>query len=97
MNHQMILMAKKIFLAFWLFLGLGIQCQDGSLDTTFNSTGPQPGVVTTPIGVNAAASFTIAVQADGKIVVAGTDSFNFASSKVFNRWVIWIQLLTVGL
>ena len=40
---------------------------NGSLDTSFNGTGK----VTTPIGSDKAYAYSVAVQADGKIVVAG--------------------------
>src|SRR3990167_2042134 len=40
---------------------------DGSLDTTFNSTG----IVTTAIGSSTDAANSVAIQSDGKIVVAG--------------------------
>lgn len=47
---------------------------DGSLDTTFNTAGPQPGTVSTTINNNVVEnSFgqSVALQSDGKIVVAG--------------------------
>jgi len=45
---------------------------DGSLDTTFNTTGK----ITTPIGASNDAAYAVAIQpADGKIVAAG-DSWN---------------------
>lgn len=44
---------------------------DGSLDTTFNRAGPQPGIVITPIGMGNAYSFDLVLQPDGKIVVVG--------------------------
>ena len=40
---------------------------NGSLDKTFNTTG----IVTTPIGTSDADAFAVAIQSDGKIVVAG--------------------------
>ena len=43
---------------------------DGSLDTTFNSSGSQPGVITTQIGSIAQAQ-GVAIQSDGSIVVVG--------------------------
>ena len=43
---------------------------DGSLDSTFNPTGSLPGTVTTDFGGNDF-GFAIAMQKDGKIVVAG--------------------------
>ena len=47
---------------------------DGSLDTSFNGTGK----VTTPIGSGSDYGYTMAIQADGKIVVAG-QSYNGAN------------------
>ncbi len=44
---------------------------DGSLDTTFNSTGKVLGIVTTPVGSLDDRAYAIALQNDGKIVVAG--------------------------
>ena len=44
---------------------------DGSLDTTFNPTGPIPGIVTTPIGSGNDQANAVAIQADGKIIAAG--------------------------
>lgn len=44
---------------------------DGSLDTTFNSSGSVPGTLTTTIGEGAQAS-AVALQSDGKIIVAGS-------------------------
>jgi len=45
---------------------------DGSLDPGFNSTG----MVTTPIGTNDASATCIALQTDGRILVAGTAIVN---------------------
>jgi uncharacterized delta-60 repeat protein len=42
---------------------------NGTLDTTFSSTG----IVTTPLGGNDDAGFSVALQPDGKIVVAGME------------------------
>jgi uncharacterized delta-60 repeat protein len=47
---------------------------DGSLDTTFDAAGAQPGTVVTPIGVKSLAD-GLALQADGKLVAAG-DAFD---------------------
>ncbi len=44
---------------------------DGSLDTTFNSTGE----VTTAIGTGNDVAYAVAIQSDGKIVAAGSSSF----------------------
>ncbi len=46
---------------------------DGTLDTTFNTSGSLPGVVNTAIGNNAFA-YAVAIQSNGKIVVAGSSS-----------------------
>ena len=48
---------------------------DQTLDTTFNSSGSMPGVVTTLIGDQCVAN-DIALQADGKIVVTGYAQFS---------------------
>jgi uncharacterized delta-60 repeat protein len=42
---------------------------NGSLDTTFSSTG----IVTTPLGGNYDTAFSVDLQSDGKIVVAGME------------------------
>jgi uncharacterized delta-60 repeat protein len=47
---------------------------NGSLDTTFDGDGK----LTTAIGTSDDIGFSVALQPDGKIVVAGTSSFNFA-------------------
>ena len=49
---------------------------DGSLDTSFNGTGK----VTTPIGGGNDAGYSVAIQADGKIVVAG---YSYAANADF--------------
>lgn len=50
---------------------------NGSLDTSgFNAGGVQPGVVTTAVGVRSKA-FDVAIQSDGKIVVAGVSEQKF--------------------
>ncbi len=53
---------------------------DGSLDTTFNATGTEPGIVTTSIGSIDDEAHALAIQSDGKIVVAGS-SYDNTSSK----------------
>ena len=50
---------------------------DGSLDTTFNGTGK----VITPIGSGSDTGWKVAVQTDGRIVVAG-DSFNGSNTDI---------------
>jgi len=56
---------------------------DGSLDTTFNTTG----IVTTAIGTSDDAAYALAIQADGKLVAAGyTDTgtqYEFALARYF--------------
>ena len=50
---------------------------NGTLDTTFNALGVQPGTVTTTIDNTAASNyaFSVAIQQDGKIVTAGYVDF----------------------
>lgn len=50
---------------------------DGRLDTTFNGTGK----VTTSFGNNLSLAYSVAVQANGKILVAGDDSKGFAIAR----------------
>ena len=52
----------------------------GALDTSFNGTGK---VTTTPSGTCPAQARALALQADGKIVVAGTSCPNFSSTRNF--------------
>jgi uncharacterized delta-60 repeat protein len=52
--------------------------QDGKLDATFNQTG----IVTTDIGTKPSEAFSIAIQPDGKLVVAGfTYDFDFVLAR----------------
>ena len=44
---------------------------DGSLDASFNPSGPTPGVVVIA-GTDGGAAFRVAIQPDGKIVAAGS-------------------------
>ncbi len=45
---------------------------DGSLDTSFNASGPQPGIAQTPIvNGSSSAAFGVAIQSDGKIIPVG--------------------------
>ncbi len=44
---------------------------DGYLDTTFNATGSQPGIVTTCLNNEQGSCVAVVIQQDGKIVVAG--------------------------
>ncbi len=53
---------------------------DGSLDTTFNPTGGLPGTVMTDFGGNDR-GFAVTLQKDGKIVVAGRSSGDFAVAR----------------
>jgi uncharacterized delta-60 repeat protein len=48
---------------------------DGSLDTTFNSAGSQPGIVTASIGTVDDAAYALAIQSDGKLVAAGYTNY----------------------
>jgi uncharacterized delta-60 repeat protein len=54
---------------------------DGTLDTTFNAAGAQPGVVTTDIDGGNDTAYGVVLQGDGKIVVAGS-SLNTTSNKL---------------
>jgi uncharacterized delta-60 repeat protein len=47
---------------------------DGTLDTSFNGTGK----VTTDVGSSTETGHSVAIQADGKIIVAGTSAVGFA-------------------
>src|ERR1051325_10745806 len=51
-----------------------VECQPGSLDTSFNGTG----IVTTPISERYDVGRSVAIQADGKIVEAGQSDNDFA-------------------
>lgn len=54
---------------------------NGSLDTTgFNSGGSQPGTVTTLIG-NRCSANALAIQSDGKIILAGSANSQFALAR----------------
>jgi uncharacterized delta-60 repeat protein len=53
----------------------------GALDTTFNPTGTMPGIVTTAIGTDDDEAYALAIQPDGKLVVAGYS--NNGSQDVF--------------
>src|ERR1700733_72061 len=50
---------------------------NGTLDTTFNSSGTLPGTVTTTIGSQAIA-YALGIQSSGAIVAAGTSNNSFA-------------------
>jgi len=55
---------------------------NGSLDTSFNTLGTQPGIVTTPIGISlTSAANSIAIQANDSILIAGTDGSNFVLAR----------------
>ncbi len=59
---------RNIFvLASLMLLAVSAAAQDGVLDLTFNTTG----IATTPIGSGIDIAKAIAIQSDGKIVVAG--------------------------
>ncbi|MBS1986809.1 hypothetical protein JST99_02665 [Candidatus Dependentiae bacterium] len=74
MNKVVLLMS---FCFFTVQLSVGIA---GSLDTTFNSTGPQPGTNSTTVS-GFSTIRGIALQADGKLVVAGYASGYFALAR----------------
>ncbi|MGB8367536.1 MAG: delta-60 repeat domain-containing protein, partial [Candidatus Babeliales bacterium] len=61
---------------------------EGSLDTTFNPTGSLPGTVTTDFG-DSDAAFAVAIQKEGKIIVAGNSNIDFALAQyvVFKQGV----------
>ncbi|MCB9208091.1 MAG: hypothetical protein H6612_05820 [Ignavibacteriales bacterium] len=63
-NHLLALV-NLIFLS--LFLTNTMIAQDGTLDNTFGSNG----IVTTPVGSGIDIGYSVAVQSDGKILVAG--------------------------
>jgi uncharacterized delta-60 repeat protein len=50
---------------------------DGTLDTSFNAAGTRPGVVVTDINLLGNYGNAVAIQGDGKIVVAGHANVNF--------------------
>lgn len=63
------------------FLVARYNAADGSLDTTFNSTGDMPGTATLAVGESSIA-YAIAVQpSDGKIVLAGSSDNHFALAR----------------
>jgi uncharacterized delta-60 repeat protein len=51
---------------------------DGTLDTSFNAAGTRPGVVVTDINLLGNFGNAVAIQGDGKIVVAGHANVNFS-------------------
>ncbi len=63
---------------------------DGGLDVTFNPTGSLPGTVTTDFGISTDRGKAVALQKDGKIVVAGDSNNDFAVARyvVFKRGVV---------
>ena len=69
-NGQIVIAGVSVYLGTPEFIVARYNSTDGSLDTSFNSSGTTPGIVTTPIGVRANAN-SLAIQSDGKIVVAG--------------------------
>ena len=69
-NGQIVIAGVSVYLGTPEFIVARYNSTDGSLDTSFNSSGTTPGIVTTPIGVRASAN-SLAIQSDGKIVVAG--------------------------
>lgn len=69
---------------------------DGSLDTTFNSGGTLPGTITTAIGSTAHAH-SVAIQADGKIVVAGDSDTSCALARYTTAGVLDTTFGTSGI
>jgi uncharacterized delta-60 repeat protein len=61
------LLKTALLFASSLALPLNMRAQDGALDLTFDTDG----IVSTPIGASDDYAYAVAVQADGKIVVAG--------------------------
>ena len=55
---------------------------DGSLDTTFNTTG----IVTTAIGTVGGEAYALAIQSNGKLVVAGTSYSGIPSAFTLVRY-----------
>ena len=66
------------------YLGTGVNA--GTLDTSFNSGGSQPGVVTTTIGTTAV-GYSVVIQTDGKIVVCGSTTTGTTTSFVLARYL----------
>lgn len=60
---------------------------NGSLDTTFNAQGSQPGVVTTQIGTIACAQ-SIAVQSNGNIILAGSSDGSLCAASYTSAGVL---------
>ncbi len=58
---------------------------NGTLDTSFNPDGVQPGTATAKIGATDYA-FGVALQADGKIVLGGADDFDSPGNMVVARF-----------
>ena len=56
---------------------------DGSLDTSFGGTG----IVRTPVGTGYDVATSVAIQADGKIVVAG-NGFGLSVTIQTERWTL---------
>jgi uncharacterized delta-60 repeat protein len=59
---------------------------NGSLDTTFNPAGSLPGTVTTAFGASSYKIMSMAIQADGKIVATGFDTYGLGNSSALVRY-----------
>ncbi|HYV92880.1 MAG TPA: T9SS type A sorting domain-containing protein [Chitinophagales bacterium] len=68
MKQNITLIATVLVISIFFALPLTSLAQDGSLDPTFGTNG----VVTTPIGFTDESAHSIAIQPNGKIVVAGS-------------------------
>lgn len=60
---------------------------NGALDTTFNPAGTQPGVALTTIDNNPAIGVSVAIQQDGKIVLAGYELVNDTDKFAVARFI----------
>jgi len=61
---------------------------DGTLDTTFNQSGAKPGTMTTDFAGGTDKAYAVAIQPDGKIVVAGYATRNSRSDFAMARYNI---------
>jgi uncharacterized delta-60 repeat protein len=66
--------------------------RDGQLDTTFNQTG----IVTTPMSTGSDTALSVALQPDGKIVVAGDSldsNFNFTVARFLGDHFLFLPII----
>jgi len=68
---------------------------DGTLDTSFNAAGTQPGIVKTPLPSLASSATAIAVQPDGKILVAAL-TFTAVSGTTATTGIALLRYKTDG-